>query len=199
MHGLMFCTVEAFVSDNFGPDLWSKALDHADIGVTEFEAMLHYDDALLTKMLHACADTLGRDVTTLLEDIGTHLVTDRRQAYVRRLLRFGGGTFVELLQSLDELPGRTRLAVPGLDLPEIFIQEHRQHRFTIRCKGQPAGFGYVLMGLLRAMADDYGTLAVLEHLGQDDDKETVQVIVHDTAFAADKGFSLSPLAEQVAI
>lgn len=195
MHGLIFCTVGAFVADSFGPDVWARALAEADIDVTSFEAMLHYDDALLPRVLNGCAGVLERDVPTVLEDIGTHLVTHRRRAFVRRLMRFGGGTFVELLQSLDELPGRTRLAVPGLDLPEIAVSEHKPHRFTIRCGGAPAGFGFVLMGLLRALADDYGTLAVLEHLGIRDGDEFVEVTVHDTSFAEDRGFSLSQQAE----
>ena len=87
MHGLVFCTIEAFVADTFGADIWASALTEAEVEVTSFEAMLHYDEALLPKVLHGCARVLDRDVATVLEDIGTYLVTHRRRAFVRRLMR----------------------------------------------------------------------------------------------------------------
>ena len=197
MHGLIFRTIEAFVSDNFGPDVWEKALLDADVQITSFEAMLDYDAALLPSVLKGCASVLDRSHTTILEDIGTYLVTDQSHAFIRRLMRFGGQSFVELLLSLDELPGRTRLAVSGLDLPDIKVREHQPHSFTVLCSNGPAEFGHVLVGLLRAMADDYGALAVLEHLGSRDGSEVIEVMVVDTSFAEDRGFSLATDEAQV--
>lgn len=197
MHGLVFCTVEAFVTDCFGPDAWDRAIFASQVDVMSFEAMLNYDDGLLPDILGGCADVLTRDVAVLLEDIGTYLVTCERRAFVRRLMRFGGGTFAELLQSLDELPGRIRLAVPGLELPDVRVREHGQNRFTITCTDVPRGFAHVLVGLLRAMADDYGTLAMLEHLGARDGLEIVEAKIFDPSFAMDKGFSLARDADPV--
>ena len=191
MHGLIFRTIEAFVSDNFGSDLWVEVLAQAQSEVTSFELMLLYDDALLPRILTACAIVLDRDVSTVLEDIGTYLITHRRHAFVRRLMRFGGHTYVELLHSIDELPGRTRLAVTGLDLPAITVEEHHPHHFMIRCHGMQIGFGHVLVGVLRAMADDYGTLAVLDHLGAKDGQEIIKVTVVEASFAQDRGFALA--------
>lgn len=199
MHGLIFCTIEAFVSDCFGPDVWSHALVEGGVDITSFEAMLEYDGDLLPLVLDGCATVLRRDVTTVLEDVGTYLATHQRRAFVRRLMRFGGSTFVELLHSLDELPGRTRLAVPGLALPEVTVCEHAGNRFTLHCCGAPAGFGHVLVGLLRAMADDYGTLAMLDHVGKKDGQEIVEVTVVDAEFAPDRGFMLSRDAESRAL
>jgi hypothetical protein len=199
MHGLIFRTVEAFVSDCFGPDVWGAAMLHADVPITSFEAMLDYDAALLPKVLNGCATVLERPQACILEDIGTYLVTHQNHASIRRLMRFGGQTFVELLHSLDELPGRTRLAVSGLDLPDISVREHQPHCFTLQCANGPSGFGHVLVGLLRALADDYGALAVLHHVGTRDGIETVAVSVVDAAFAKGRGFSLAVTEEQVPV
>lgn len=191
MHGLIFRTIEAFVSDCFGPDLWDKAMVHADLPVTSFEAMLDYDATLLPQVLHGCASVLDRPVANILEDIGAYLITDQNHASIRRLMRFGGQNFIELLHSLDELPGRTRLAVCDLDLPDIRVRDHQAHRFTIECTNGPSEFGHVFVGLLRAMADDYGALAVLEHVGTKDGAEVIEIVVVDTSFADDRGFSLA--------
>lgn len=112
-------------------------------------------------------------------------------------MRFGGDTYPELLHSLDDLPGRSRLAVTGLDLPQIQVLEPVGQQFVIRCSGKPIGFGHVLVGLLRAMADDYGTLAVLEHRGIRDGTEVIDVTVVETAFAEDRGFSLADSTQAI--
>lgn len=191
MHGLIFRTLEAFVSETFGPACWGKAIALSGQPVTSFEAMLQYDKAYLPKLLCACAGVLDRPQSEILEDLGTYLITHQNHASVRRLLRFCGQTFSDLLHALDDLPDRTRMVVPGLQLPQILVREPVPQRFTILCTGDPHGFGHVLVGLLRAMADDYGTLAVLDHLGDRDRAEVIDVRVVETAFADDRGFSLT--------
>ncbi len=194
MHGLIFRTLEAFVSDVFGADCWARAVGLSDLPVTSFEAMLQYDAGYFPKLLAACAEVLDRPESVILEDLGAYLITHQNHASVRRLMRFGGETFSELLHSLDDLPGRTRLAVSGLDLPQVHVREPTSQSFIIDCRGEPAGFGHALVGLLRAMADDYGTLAVLDHRGIRNGSEVIEVIVVETAFGADRGFSLGGAA-----
>ncbi|WP_292285556.1 heme NO-binding domain-containing protein [Marivita sp.] len=195
MHGLIFRTVEAFVSDAFGTGSWQDAVAIAGLEVSAFEAMLQYDPAYFPRLLDGCAEALDRPRSVILEDIGAYLITHQNHASVRRLMRFGGDTYSELLHSLDELPGRTRLAVSGLELPQINIREPIPHQFVVTCHGDPAGFGHVLVGLLRAMADDYGTLAVLEHRGVRDAAEVIEVAVVEAAFSEDRGFMLADRAE----
>jgi len=191
MHGLIFRTVEAYVSDSFGPDMWARAIALADIEITSFEAMLQYDASYFPRVLDGCAKALERPQAMILEDIGTYLITHQNHASIRRLMRFGGHSFSELLHSLGDLPDRTRLAVSGLILPQIDVREAISQRFIITSFGSPSGFGHVLVGLLRAMADDYGTLAVLDHQGTRDGAETIEVAIVDTAFGKDRGFSLA--------
>lgn len=191
MHGLIFRTLEAFISETFGPASWERAVALSDIPVTSFEAMMQYDAAYFPKVLAGCAEVLDRPQSVILEDVGAYLITHQNHASVRRLMRFGGTTFSELLHSLDELPGRTRLAVSGLDLPQVQVHEPMPKTFMICCRGNLIGFGHVLVGLLRAMADDYGTLAVLDHLGNRDGAELIEVTVVQAAFADDRGFSLA--------
>ncbi|MGR3662642.1 MAG: heme NO-binding domain-containing protein [Paracoccaceae bacterium] len=110
---------------------------------------------------------------------------------VRRLLRFGGETFAEFLHSLDELPGRSLLAVPELTLPALDLQEYSAGNFTLKCTFDFPGHGHVLVGVLRAMADDYGALAVLEHMGSNGGCETIFIQLTDTQFSNGRSFNLS--------
>ena len=169
MHGLINKAIQSFITDSFGAAVWHEVRDRAgiapELGPDGFEAMQHYDDRLTEAMLTVASGLLERPRCSLLEDLGTYLVSNPQLASLRRLLRFGGVSFTDFLYSLEDLPGRTRLAVPELALPEIDTEEQGEGRFLLICRACPPGFGHVMMGILRALADDYGALAVIEHVG----------------------------------
>jgi hypothetical protein len=193
MHGLINRALERFVRDTYGRARWAEVIDPLDLGFTEFEAMLVYDDEVTFLVLDRLSEVLERPAPEILEDIGTYLVSYPDLEPLRRLLRFGGITFEAFLHSLDDLPKRARLAVSDLHLPALELREHTATTFslTVRPRPQdPVGFGYVMMGLLRAMADDYGALVYLEHKGQRARNEIISVALLESAFTAGRGFSL---------
>lgn len=190
MHGLIHRAVQCFLVDTYGPETWLEVTRRAELDVIEFEAMLTYDDAHLTTVIRAASGTLKRSEAELKEDIGTYLVSNAQMQSLRRLLRFGGETFTEFLHSLDDLEDRARLAVADLQVPSIEVDERNLQSFRLRCEGGPEGFGHVLVGVLRAMADDYGTLALTEHQGQFDGVEILSVSIFDTSFAEGRSFQL---------
>ena len=194
MHGLVNRAIQRFVTDSYGEARWKAAANLADIGVADFEAMWIYDDALTSRVLAAVCDVLDRPYEELMEDIGTYLVSHPNVEALRRLLRFGGVSFEEFLHSLDDLPDRARLAVADLELPELELREHGAGSYSLRCNGRIPGCGHLFMGILRALADDYGALVLLEHQGQADGVETVQISLLELAFSKGRGFDLGARA-----
>ena len=190
MHGLINRTLQNFVSDTYGAACWRDVATAAALDVADFEAMLHYEPSVTDRVLEAIVLVLDKTRETLLEDVGTYLVSHPHSQGLRRLLRFGGVDFIEFLHSLDDLPGRARLAVPDLDLPDLELRDFAQNRFAVVCSGSVPGFGHVLVGVLRAMADDYGTLVTLEHEGTGADGERIAVTVVEAAFAEARAFEL---------
>ncbi|HHL20356.1 MAG TPA: heme NO-binding protein [Aliiroseovarius sp.] len=190
MHGLINRSLEGFLRATYGDDLWRMVTDELDAGIDTFEAMFTYDDALTRALVDAAAGLLDKPRETVLEDFGTFLVADPRNERVRRLLRFGGVDYTDFLHSLDDLRGRARLAVPNLDLPRLELEE-TDGEFILTCISPQAGFGHVLLGLLRALADDYGALAFLEHCGRKGDIETLSVRVVEAGFTEGRDFSLA--------
>ena len=190
MHGLINCAVQCYVSDSYGTDKWLEVAREADLDFVDFEAMLIYDAALTPRILDASAKVLDRPRADIMEDMGTFLVTNPNVQALRRLLRFGGVTFVEFLHSLDDLPDRVRLAVADLHLPKIELLDHNEARFSLVCDATITGFGNVMMGMLRTMADDYGALVFLEHDGSVAGVETVSITLIEQEFAAGRSFEL---------
>lgn len=190
MHGLINRSVQNFVCDSFGPEIWAQIVQRADIGCSEFEAMLSYDDDITPRLVSSMAAITRRTPPELLEDLGTYLVSTPKLEGVRRLLRFGGVNFEEFLHSLDDLPDRAKLAVSDLDLPPMELIEHENGRFELLCQSPVPGFGYVMAGVLRVIADDYGALVLLDHDFTDPGTERVFITLIDTDFAEGRHFDL---------
>ena len=113
---------------------------------------------------------------------------------VRRLLRFGGVSFSDFLQSLDDLPDRTRLALSELHLPPVELREDPDGQYSLICEAPLVGYGYLMMGVLRAMADDYGALVLLEHCGRSDGIEVLKIILVEAEFSEGRRFELGARA-----
>lgn len=206
MQGLINRAIEAFLTDTFGTGLWMQAAQGASIRDADGFAAIGHDEPLhALEMLNTAARVLNRPRDSLLEDLGAFLVSNPRFDPLRRLLRFGGVSFTDFLHSLEDLQGRTRLAVPELELPELTMEAEAPGQFRLVCHACPEGFGHVLAGALRALADDYGALAVLVHQGTSarrttgatvpdgpgNDDEIILIELYDPAFHAGRRFQLA--------
>lgn len=174
MDALLLRSVQSYVLDTFGPAEWQAVCEAAEISGTSFEPMLRYERGLADRIGGVVAGVLGRSVDTVWEDVGTYLVTHPDREGVRRLLRFGGSSFADFLHSLEELPGRARLALPHLEMPELTVDELGPDRFELQCRSHLVAVQRVLVGLLTAMADDYGVLCLIEPA--EDGRTTISVL-----------------------
>ena len=191
MHGLINRSIQNFLLDMYGRQTWEDIVAAAELEFGNFEALLTYDDVLTVRVLQAAVGALDRSVEDILEDLGTYLVSHPNNEPLRRLLRFGGATFRDFLHSLNELQDRARLAVPDLELPALDLRDHSHESCTLYCATGQVGFGHVLVGVLRTMADDYGALVVLEYLGRNSGADTISIKILETRFAEGNSFDLS--------
>lgn len=190
MHGLINKAIQCYVRDTHGDPAWLQVTRQAGLGFDRFEAMLHYDIAQTESVLTAAADVLGRPREAILEDLGTFLVSNKGSGALRRLLRFGGATFTEFLLTLEDTRGRGQLALPDLDLPVLDLYEISPSLYALQCRFPIDGAGHVLVGLLRAMADDYGALVMLDHDGRSLDGEMILIQLLEVSYAEGRRFDL---------
>lgn len=192
MHGMVNRAIQCFLRDTYGAQKWHEIAEKADLGFDNFEAMLTYPDQATMDVLSAAACELNKPFEALLEDIGTYLVSHPNVEAIRRLLRFGGGNFVEFLFSLNELEGRARLALPDLKMPQLSVNYGEDGMYRLLCAGGMLGFGYAMLGVMRAMADDYGALVLLEHQGwKDSGEEEIRIHLLEASFSEGREFELS--------
>lgn len=188
MHGLLCRSVQVFLRHTYGRDLWNAVASEAGLEPDGFEPFRHYDDATIFAVLAAAGRRLGKSCDQIVEDVGAHLVGIES---FRRLLRFGGASYEEFLHSIDELPERVRMVVPDLELPEIEVRMMGPDRFEVVCAAPHHCFCILLSGVLRAMADDYGSLALIEFRQGPAGPARVSVELLDARFTCGKDFDLT--------
>lgn len=191
MHGLFNKSLQSYLRDTFGGETWLQIARDARLDPDGFESMLIYDDAVTRDLLDAAAARLGRGGATILEDLGTYLVSHHESGAFRRLLRFSGVSFIDFLHSSEQLPEWGRLAVPDLDLPRLSLEQTGAEEFRLNCRFRMPGAIHVIAGILRAMADEYGALVVLRRVEERPDAEVIDLHVPAIAFSAGRRFALA--------
>lgn len=190
MLGLVNRAMERFVRGNYGDAVWEKVTGDGELPST-FEHLLDYHPETVERVIASAVRTLGKVREDFLEDLGHFLVTDPGCEAPRRLLRFGGAKFGDLLCSLDDLPERIALVFPGLELATIETEEEEDGQTIVRVESYFTDADCVVMGMLRALADDYGALATVERIENSSGKAALKVSVLKTAHAPGRDFRLS--------
>jgi hypothetical protein len=193
MLGFINRAIECFIRDTYGDGQWARVVMGAGLTYDRFEPMLHYDSEVTNRLILAAATVLDRPRDSILEDMGIYLVSHPHLERLRRLLRFGGVDFIEFLHSLEDLPERGRLALPDLDLPELTLCDQGGGVFRLKCRMPLAGIGHVLVGLLRAMADDYGALVLIDFDSHYHGADIVTVHLLDHQHSKGRAFDLAAL------
>ena len=182
MHGLINRSIETFVRSCYGHAIWREVAAEAGLAEARFDSFRHYPPEVTARLTAAVAECLDRPESELLEDVGAWLA---RVEPVRRLLRFSGSDYADFVVALEELPGRSRMVLPDLEVPEIAVQGCGPHQFRIRVTGNATFWRALVSGLLRAMSDDYGALALII-----DEGDSIHVDVSDVSFGDARDFDL---------
>ncbi|MEJ1990605.1 MAG: heme NO-binding domain-containing protein [Maritimibacter sp.] len=194
MNGLIYRSFENFLRNTYGAELWLRTMEELDEGIESFEPMFEYDATLIQRITLIASEFLDKPREVLLEDFGTYLVAHPSSERVRRLLRFGGVDYKDFLDSLEDLRGRAHLAVPDLELPEVRLEELGKGEFELHCQGADDGAGHVYVGLLRALADDYGALVLIDFDGRHNGVDQISVRLLESDYSEGRGFALTQQA-----
>ncbi len=190
MNGLINRSIQCFVRDTYGEERWQRVARELGLGEHGYETLLAYEDDETDRLITFVCAELRRDRQTLLEDLGTYLGSHETTVGIRRLLRFCGETFTDFVHALYDLPSRASLAMPALVLPELEVREDPPGQFRVFVLTDRLGWGDVVLGLLRAMADDYGALVLMERGAGSGPISVIEIKLLDGRFAEGSDFSL---------
>ncbi|MBV0890417.1 heme NO-binding domain-containing protein [Paracoccus sp. Z118] len=182
MHGLINRFIEEFLRARYGEALWREVAGDCAADPRGFHSWRTQPEAMTGQLATRAAARIGVRLVDLAEDAGGWLAQCES---IRRLLRFGGRDYAEFLASIDQLPGRAEMVVPGLGLPALRVIDEGPERFRVRVLDGHWLWTCVLAGLLRQMADDFGALALISRRGW-----TITVEVPEREFAEGRSFAL---------
>lgn len=165
MNGMTNRLLQDFILDTDGARAWRDIAHVAGVPEGGFEMMIDYPPRLHLRVIEALLDHRLQDPESLWEDFGHYHITSQRHPWIRRLLRFGGADYPAFLRSFPEVRSKFQMALPALPLPMFSGVEDALPdggaRFAFSLQQAGAGQVPLLVGVLRAMADDYGALAVV--------------------------------------
>lgn len=183
MYSLVGRSLESFLRSSYGDAFWQDLLQEALPELASRPLLTRPSAENTRRIVFLASRRLGKPVPELAEDLGAWIV---RLEGVRRLLRFSGPNFVEFIRSLEELPGRALLIMPHFPLPELTVVADGAEEYEIFVSHRPRGWIWAIAGMLRGMADDYGTLALIAVAG---DRISLRVVLEE--HAAGRPFALS--------
>lgn len=192
MYGLLLRAFQSYVSTMFGADMWHAVGAGDTTRAKRFEPLVSNDSVRFLGVAQAISELLRRPVENVLEDLGTYIITNPAQPAPRRLLRFGGASFADFLFSLEELPERASLALPDLCLPRLELVERGPGDFLLAFACDAPGLAHVLVGMIRAMADDYGALILIDAEPFRQDQARIAINLAQTGYSEARRFDLLP-------
>ncbi|MFI0397005.1 heme NO-binding protein [Paracoccus jiaweipingae] len=169
-------SVEAFLRHTYGRTFAEGTGAAPDRQAIDGDAM-----GFVLPLLQAAGAQLHKPVEELTEDWAAWLA---RHEAVRRLLRFSGAEFRDFIAALGELPGRVRMVLPANAPPRVRVVPQGEGPQQLVVEGADI-WAHFLAGMVRAMADDYGSLALVSVEGS-----TVMVDVSLDRFVSGRGFDL---------
>ncbi len=81
--------------------------------------------------------------------------------------------------------------MPEIDLPLLDLQSDAPGCYSLTASGPRSAFAPVLAGVLRAMADDYGALALIDGPVSAGGHATIRIELLDMRFAEGRAFQLA--------
>ncbi|MFD1881050.1 heme NO-binding domain-containing protein [Paracoccus pacificus] len=186
MHRFVIRSIELFLTETYGMGFWRQVV--ALVGLGDFGAFENCPQDKVAGVLATAAENLGKSVDELTEDIGAWLV---QMEALRRLLRFSGPDYRDFVLSLNEFRGRCHLILPEMEVPDFSVWQEGERLSVSVDPGRDAAihdlWRSLVAGGLRAIADDYGALALIETNPQG----IIEVTILSTDFAEGRDFVLS--------
>ena len=171
MYGMVNDAVRTFIVDNHGEAAWTTICDDAGVTTREFEQLLTYDDDVTYRLVGAISKHLGADASDVLEVFGKYWPEYAKGTAVGNMIKFGGESFVDTLESLDEMHQRVKLAMPDLRPPSFELEAVDADTYRLHYFSEREGLAPMVVGLLHGLAAQHEISVHVEHTQKKGDNE----------------------------
>lgn len=161
MYGMVNQAVKELVLEGHGPETWSRICKTAGLDEEDFSSLQKYPDEVTFKLVGAASEVLGAPPEQILEAFGEYWTDYAKRTSFSRLLRFGGSTFAEFVQNLDQMHAKIKFSLPELEPPEFRMSDIGEGGFRLHYYSKRDGLAPLVRGMLKGVGKLYGVVVDL--------------------------------------
>ena len=177
MLGLVNRGLRAFVMKYHGRSAWQRLVASDPPLPSDFEVLMDYPADMTHALVAKIADLRSISQPDVLEDLGTFVVTSFWDARLRDLLLSCGGDFSEFMENLPHILSGVAKVNRVYGNWRISIEQRSRDQFELRYHGSLGAVSSLVIGLFRALADQYGALVTCSHRRSINDVEPMEAFV----------------------
>ncbi|MEO0912485.1 MAG: heme NO-binding domain-containing protein [Pseudomonadota bacterium] len=156
MYGLVNQGIREFVTRNFGIKDWEDVCRRAGLTERDFEGMLTYPDNVTYDLVGAISDKYAMSSAEVLHVFGDFWVDFSKNTEIGALLRFGGETLIDRLDTLNEMHARVKMGMPHLSPPVFEFEEEAPGVYKLHYASEREGLEYMVIGLVEGLGRETG-------------------------------------------
>ncbi len=156
MYGLVNHGVQTFIVENFGEGDWREICAEAGLAEEHFEGMLTYPDEVTYKLVGIISKRYDMEPAAVLRTFGDYWVDYSASTSVGQLLRFGGQSLTDRLETLNEMHERIKMSMPHLKPPSFEFEEGENGEHKLYYASDRDGLEPMVIGLVEGLGRETG-------------------------------------------
>lgn len=155
MYGMVNQAVRELVLNNHGQEVWDKIRSEANVIETEFHSLHIYPDEMTYRLVMAASKVLDTPPEVILVSFGETWTDFASRTSFSRLIRFGGRTFLEFVQNLDQMHTKIKITLPELVPPSFRTSDVTDEGMRLHYYSYRPGLAPFVQGILIGLAKIY--------------------------------------------
>ncbi|KAH1020983.1 hypothetical protein HUJ04_010562 [Dendroctonus ponderosae] len=157
MYGMLLESVQYFVQQEYGDEIWQKALVMAECKYAVFKK-LHiyqvYPDHIMSNIASALAKLTSKSYDSFMNFFGHCFVRFFSNYGYDATIKATGRNFTDFLESVDNIHSQFRLSYPKMKSPSMYLTKVDRNGCILVYRSKRMGFTHYLMGQLDQIATE---------------------------------------------
>ncbi|XP_059168455.1 soluble guanylate cyclase 88E-like isoform X2 [Physella acuta] len=155
MYGMLFESIQFFIKQDYGTDIWSTVLDAACIPNVIFIPHKTYPDEWMVNLAKATCHVLGNALNDVMLYFGTCFVNFCCKFSYDKILRLAGRNYRDFLNEIDNVHETIRFSHPKMQSPSFIVQSEDKSGCILIYRSMRTGFTYYVIGQLMQCAKKF--------------------------------------------
>ncbi|XP_042909419.2 soluble guanylate cyclase 89Da [Parasteatoda tepidariorum] len=155
MYGMLLESIQHFVQEEYGEDVWSKVLEESGFRNAVFTTHQVYPDRLIPCLAQACSKHSLQTNDDFLCFFGRCFVRFFTHYGYDTLIRASGRYFRDFLNGIDNLHHQIRFSYPKMQSPSFYVEREDVGGARLHYRSKRCGFGYYVIGQLIQIAQEF--------------------------------------------